>query len=148
MDRSPPERVGVADSRFIGRCIAERRRQDRRSALAGSCLRGCRLAGSDLGRCNLRRSGNGGSSLGGGRSSGGRRTTAGGHTNSQSQSNSSNSNSLEFHINNLLLNLYGLHPGSHRRNRSAREHFSQISRKIKRFFGKDSIFRKDSTLLL
>ena len=95
-----------------------------RSDLGGSSLRRCSLAG-DLGcglrRCNLACSlggsavllghGRGGSSLRlsgsrsslRGRSSSRRRAAAGSHADSQDQSSNGNTNSLEFHIKNLLI---------------------------------------------
>lgn len=140
-----------------------------RSDLGGSSLRRCSLAG-DL-RSSLRRSslacslggsavllghGRGGSSLrlSGSRSSlrggssGRRRAAAGSHADSQNQSSNGNSNILEFHMENLLIFENSFAGGPYRQDPSAKRYSSPFSKKIKPFFGKDSICQRDSTLLL
>ena len=139
-----------------------------RSGLGGSSLRRCGLAGnlrSSLRahlRCSLRGSrvlldhGRGGSSLrlSGSRSSlrggssGRRRAAAGSHADSQNQSSNGNSNILEFHIENLLIFENSFAGGPYRQDPSAKRYSSPFSKKIKPFFGKDSICQRDSTLLL
>ena len=140
-----------------------------RSDLGGSSLRRCSLAGdlrSSLRRCSLACSlggsavllghGRGGSSLrlSGSRSSlrGGsssrRRAAAGSHADSQDQSSNGNSNILEFHIENLLIFENSFAGGPYRQDPSAKRYSSPFSKKIKPFFGKDSICQRDSTLLL
>ena len=138
-----------------------------RSDLRGSSLRRCSLAG-DLG-CGLRRcslacslggsavllsdsGGSGGlglsrSSLRGG-SSGRRRAAAGSHADSKDQSSNGNSNILEFHMKNLLIFKNSFAGGPYRQGPSAKRYSSPFSKKIKPFLGKDSICRRDSTLLL
>jgi len=140
-----------------------------RSDLRGSSLRRCGLAG-DLG-CGLRRcslacslggsavllsDSGGGSSLrlSGSRSSlrggsgGRRRAAAGSHADSQDQSSNGNSNILEFHMENLLIFENSFAGGPYRQDPSAKRYSSPFSKKIKPFFGKDSICQRDSTLLL
>lgn len=140
-----------------------------RSDLGGSSLRRCSLAG-DLG-CGLRRcslacslgrsavllsDSGGGSSLrlSGSRSSlrggsgGRRRAAAGSHADSQDQSSNGNSNILEFHMENLLIFENSFAGGPYRQDPSAKRYSSPFSKKIKPFFGKDSICQRDSTLLL
>ena len=140
-----------------------------RSDLGGSSLRRCSLAG-DL-RSSLRRGslacslggsavllghGRGGSSLrlSGSRSSlrggssGRRRAAAGSHADSQNQSSNGNSNILEFHMENLLIFENSFAGGPYRQDPSAKRYSSPFSKKIKPFFGKDSICQRDSTLLL
>ena len=140
-----------------------------RSDLGGSSLRRCSLAGdlrSSLRRCSLACSlggsavllghGRGGSSLrlSGSRSSlrGGsssrRRAAAGSHADSQDQSSNGNSNILEFHMENLLIFENSFAGGPYRQDPSAKRYSSPFSKKIKPFFGKDSICQRDSTLLL
>ena len=139
-----------------------------RSDLGGSSLRRCGLAGnlrSSLRahlRCSLRGSrvllghGRGGSSLrlSGSRSSlrggsgGRRRAAAGSHADSQDQSSNGNSNILEFHMENLLIFENSFAGGPYRQDPSAKRYSSPFSKKIKPFFGKDSIYQRDSTLLL
>ena len=140
-----------------------------RSDLGGSSLRRCSLAG-DLGcglrrcslACSLGRSavllghGRGGSSLRlsgsrsslRGRSSSRRRAAAGSHADSQDQSSNGNSNILEFHMENLLIFENSFAGGPYRQDPSAKRYSSPFSKKIKPFFDKDSIYRRDSTLLL
>lgn len=140
-----------------------------RSDLGGSSLRRCSLAGdlrSSLRRCSLACSlggsavllghGRGGSSLRlsgsrsslRGRSSGRRRAAAGSHADSQNQSSNGNSNILEFHMENLLIFENSFAGGPYRQDPSAKRYSSPFSKKIKPFFGKDSICQRDSTLLL
>ena len=140
-----------------------------RSDLGGSSLRRCSLAGdlrSGLRRCSLACSlggsavllghGRGGSSLrlSGSRSSlrggsgGRRRAAAGSHADSQNQSSNGNSNILEFHMENLLIFENSFAGGPYRQDPSAKRYSSPFSKKIKPFFGKDSICQRDSTLLL
>ena len=140
-----------------------------RSDLGGSSLRRCSLAGdlrSSLRRCSLACSlggsavllghGRGGSSLrlSGSRSSlrggssGRRRAAAGSHADSQDQSSNGNSNILEFHMENLLIFENSFAGGPYRQDPSAKRYSSPFSKKIKPFFGKDSIYQRDSTLLL
>lgn len=140
-----------------------------RSDLRGSSLRRCSLAGdlrSSLRRCSLACGlggsrvllghGRGGSSLrlSGSRSSlrGGsssrRRAAAGSHADSQDQSSNGNSNILEFHMENLLIFENSFAGGPYRQDPSAKRYSSPFSKKIKPFFGKDSICQRDSTLLL
>lgn len=140
-----------------------------RSDLGGSSLRRCSLAGdlrSSLRRCSLACSlggsavllghGRGGSSLRlsgsrsslRGRSSGRRRAAAGSHADSQDQSSNGNSNILEFHMENLLIFENSFAGGPYRQDPSAKRYSSPFSKKIKPFFGKDSICQRDSTLLL
>ena len=140
-----------------------------RSDLGGSSLRRCSLAGdlrSSLRRCSLACSlggsavllghGRGGSSLrlSGSRSSlrggsgGRRRAAAGSHADSQDQSSNGNSNILEFHMKNLLIFKNSFAGGPYRQGPSAKRYSSPFSKKIKPFLGKDSICRRDSTLLL
>lgn len=140
-----------------------------RSDLGGSSLRRCSLAGdlrSSLRRCSLACSlggsavllsdSGGGSSLrlSGSRSSlrggsgGRRRAAAGSHADSQDQSSNGNSNILEFHMENLLIFENSFAGGPYRQDPSAKRYSSPFSKKIKPFFGKDSICRRDSTLLL
>lgn len=140
-----------------------------RSDLGGSSLRRCSLAGdlrSSLRRCSLACSlggsrvllghGRGGSSLrlSGSRSSlrggsgGRRRAAAGSHADSQNQSSNGNSNILEFHMENLLIFENSFAGGPYRQDPSAKRYSSPFSKKIKPFFGKDSICQRDSTLLL
>ena len=140
-----------------------------RNDLGGSSLRRCSLAGdlrSGLRRCSLACSlggsavllghGRGGSSLrlSGSRSSlrggsgGRRRAAAGSHADSQNQSSNGNTNILEFHIENLLIFENSFAGGPYRQDPSAKRYSSPFSKKIKPFFGKDSIYQRDSTLLL
>ena len=140
-----------------------------RSDLGGSSLRRCSLAGdlrSSLRRCSLACGlggsavllghGRGGSSLrlSGSRSSlrggsgGRRRAAAGSHADSQDQSSNGNSNILEFHMENLLIFENSFAGGPYRQDPSAKRYSSPFSKKIKPFFGKDSICQRDSTLLL
>lgn len=140
-----------------------------RSDLGGSSLRRCSLAGdlrSSLRRCSLACSlggsavllghGRGGSSLrlSGSRSSlrggsgGRRRAAAGSHADSQNQSSNGNSNILEFHMENLLIFENSFAGGPYRQDPSAKRYSSPFLKKIKPFFGKDSICQRDSTLLL
>lgn len=140
-----------------------------RSDLGGSSLRRCSLAGdlrSSLRRCSLACSlggsavllghGRGGSSLRlsgsrsslRGRSSSRRRAAAGSHADSQDQSSNGNSNILEFHMENLLIFENSFAGGPYRQDPSAKRYSSPFSKKIKPFFGKDSICQRDSTLLL
>ena len=136
-----------------------------RSDLRGSSLRRCSLAGdlrSSLRRCSLGGSAvllsdsGGGSSLrlSGSRSSlrggsgGRRRAAAGSHADSQNQSSNGNSNILEFHMENLLIFENSFAGGPYRQDPSAKRYSSPFSKKIKPFFGKDSICQRDSTLLL
>lgn len=139
-----------------------------RSDLGGSSLRRCSLAGdlrSSLRahlRCGLGGSavllghGRGGSSLrlSGSRSSlrggssGRRRAAAGSHADSQNQSSNGNSNILEFHMENLLIFENSFAGGPYRQDPSAKRYSSPFLKKIKPFFGKDSICQRDSTLLL
>ena len=140
-----------------------------RSDLGGSSLRRCSLAGdlrSGLRRCSLACSlggsavllsdSGGGSSLrlSGSRSSlrggssGRRRAAAGSHADSQDQSSNGNSNILEFHMENLLIFENSFAGGPYRQDPSAKRYSSPFSKKIKPFFGKDSIYQRDSTLLL
>lgn len=140
-----------------------------RSDLGGSSLRRCSLAGdlrSSLRRCSLACSlggsavllghGRGGSSLrlSGSRSSlrggsgGRRRAAAGSHADSQDQSSNGNSNILEFHMENLLIFENSFAGGPYRQDPSAKRYSSPFLKKIKPFFGKDSICQRDSTLLL
>ena len=139
-----------------------------RSGLGGSSLRRCGLAGnlrSSL-RAHLRSGlrgsrvllghGRGGSSLrlSGSRSSlrggssGRRRAAAGSHADSKDQSSNGNSNILEFHMKNLLIFKNSFAGGPYRQGPSAKRYSSPFSKKIKPFLGKDSICRRDSTLLL
>ena len=139
-----------------------------RSGLGGSSLRRCGLAGnlrSSL-RAHLRSGlrgsrvlldhGRGGSSLrlSGSRSSlrggsgGRRRAAAGSHADSQDQSSNGNSNILEFHMENLLIFENSFAGGPYRQDPSAKRYSSPFLKKIKPFFGKDSICQRDSTLLL
>ena len=138
-----------------------------RSDLRGSSLRRCSLAGdlrSSLRRCSLAcslggsavllsDSGGSGSlglsrsSLRGG-SSGRRRAAAGSHADSKDQSSNGNSNILEFHMKNLLIFKNSFAGGPYRQAPSAKRYSSPFSKKIKSFLGKDSICRRDSTLLL
>ena len=146
-----------------GPFLCEKSGGSRRSDLRGSSLRRCSLAG-DL-RCGLRRfslacsavllsdsGGSGGlglsrSSLRGG-SSGRRRAAAGSHADSKDQSSNGNSNILEFHMKNLLIFKNSFAGGPYRQGPSAKRYSSPFSKKIKPFLGKDSICRRDSTLLL
>lgn len=139
------------------------------SDLGGSSLRRCSLAGnlrSSLRRCSLACSlggsavllghGRGGSSLRlsgsrsslRGRSGGRRRAAAGSHADSQNQSSNGNTNILEFHMENLLIFENSFAGGPYRQDPSAKRYSSPFSKKIKPFFGKDSICQRDSTLLL
>ena len=131
----------------------------RRSSLAGdlrSSLRRCSLACSLGGSAVLLGHGRGGSSLrlSGSRSSlrggsgGRRRAAAGSHADSQDQSSNGNTNILEFHIENLLIFENSFAGGPYRQDPSAKRYSSPFSKKIKPFFGKDSICQRDSTLLL
>ena len=175
MGRSPP-REGKGCGPFLCEKSSGSRRSNlrgsslRRCSLAGDLgcgLRRCSLAG-DLG-CGLRRGslacslggsavllsdsgGSGGlglsrSSLRGG-SSGRRRAAAGSHADSQNQSSNGNSNILEFHMKNLLIFKNSFAGGPYRQGPSAKRYSSPFSKKIKPFLGKDSICRRDSTLLL
>ena len=153
----------------FGGCCRARSGGSGRSDLGGSSLRRCSLAG-DL-RSSLRRGslacslggsavllghGRGGSSLrlSGSRSSlrggssGRRRAAAGSHADSQNQSSNGNSNILEFHMENLLIFENSFAGGPYRQDPSAKRYSSPFSKKIKPFFGKDSICQRDSTLLL
>ena len=169
MGRSPPR-----EGKGCGPFLCEKSGGSRRSNLRGSNLRGsslrrCSLAG-DLG-CGLRRGslacslggsavllghGRGGSSLrlSGSRSSlrggssGRRRAAAGSHADSKDQSSNGNSNILEFHMKNLLIFKNSFAGGPYRQGPSAKRYSSPFSKKIKPFLGKDSICRRDSTLLL
>ena len=164
MGRSPPR-----EGKGCGPFLCEKSGGSRRSNLRGSSLRRCSLAG-DLG-CGLRRGslacslggsavllghGRGGSSLRlsgsrsslRGRSSGRRRAAAGSHADSQNQSSNGNSNILEFHMKNLLIFKNSFAGGPYRQGPSAKRYSSPFSKKIKPFLGKDSICRRDSTLLL
>ena len=131
----------------------------RRSSLAGdlrsSLRRGslaCSLGGSAVllsdsgGGSSLRLSGSRSSLRGG--SSGRRRAAAGSHADSQNQSSNGNSNILEFHMENLLIFENSFAGGPYRQDPSAKRYSSPFSKKIKPFFGKDSICQRDSTLLL
>ena len=162
MARSPPR-----EGKGCGPFLCEKSGGSRRSNLRGSSLRRCSLAG-DLG-CGLRRGslacslggsavllsdsgGSGGlglsrSSLRGG-SSGRRRAAAGSHADSKDQSSNGNSNILEFHMKNLLIFKNSFAGGPYRQGPSAKRYSSPFSKKIKPFLGKDSICRRDSTLLL
>lgn len=146
-----------------GPFLCEKSGGSRRSDLRGSSLRRCSLAG-DL-RCGLRRCSLGGSAVllsdsggsGGlglsrsslrGGSSGRRRAAAGSHADSKDQSSNGNSNILEFHMKNLLIFKNSFAGGPYRQGPSAKRYSSPFSKKIKPFLGKDSICRRDSTLLL
>lgn len=166
MGRSPPR-----EGKGCGPFLCEKSGGSRRSDLRGGSLRRCSLAG-DLG-CGLRRghlrgslacglggsavllSDSGGSgSLGLGRSSlrggsgGRRRAAAGSHADSKDQSSNGNSNILEFHMKNLLIFKNSFAGGPYRQGPSAKRYSSPFSKKIKPFLGKDSIYQRDSTLLL
>ena len=164
MGRSPPR-----EGKGCGPFLCEKSSGSGRSDLRGSSLRRCSLAG-DLG-CGLRRGslacslggsavllghGRGGSSLRlsgsrsslRGRSSSRRRAAAGSHADSQDQSSNGNSNILEFHMKNLLIFKNSFAGGPYRQGPSAKRYSSPFSKKIKPFLGKDSICRRDSTLLL
>ena len=153
----------------FGGCCRASSGSSGRSDLGGSSLRRCSLAGdlrSSLRRCSLACSlggsavllghGRGGSSLrlSGSRSSlrggsgGRRRAAAGSHADSQNQSSNGNSNILEFHMENLLIFENSFAGGPYRQDPSAKRYSSPFSKKIKPFFGKDSICQRDSTLLL
>ena len=153
----------------FGGCCRARSGGSGRSDLGGSSLRRCSLAGdlrSGLRRCSFACSlggsavllghGRGGSSLrlSGSRSSlrggsgGRRRAAAGSHADSQDQSSNGNSNILEFHMENLLIFENSFAGGPYRQDPSAKRYSSPFSKKIKPFFGKDSIYQRDSTLLL
>ncbi len=149
----------------FGGCCRARSGGSGRSDLGGSSLRRCSLAGdlrSGLRRCSLGGSavllghGRGGSSLRlsgsrsslRGRSSSRRRAAAGSHADSQDQSSNGNSNILEFHMENLLIFENSFAGGPYRQDPSAKRYSSPFSKKIKPFFGKDSIYQRDSTLLL
>ena len=153
----------------FGGCCQAKSGGSGRSDLGGSSLRRCSLAGdlrSSLRRCSLACSlggsavllghGRGGSSLrlSGSRSSlrggssGRRRAAAGSHADSQDQSSNGNSNILEFHMENLLIFENSFAGGPYRQDPSAKRYSSPFSKKIKPFFGKDSICQRDSTLLL
>lgn len=153
----------------LGGCCRASSGSSGRSDLGGSSLRRCSLAGdlrSSLRRCSLACSlggsavllghGRGGSSLrlSGSRSSlrggsgGRRRAAAGSHADSQNQSSNGNSNILEFHMENLLIFENSFAGGPYRQDPSAKRYSSPFSKKIKPFFGKDSICQRDSTLLL
>ena len=127
-----------------------------RSDLGGSSLRRCSLACSLGGSAVLLGHGRGGSSLrlSGSRSSlrggsgGRRRAAAGSHADSQDQSSNGNSNILEFHMENLLIFENSFAGGPYRQDPSAKRYSSPFLKKIKPFFGKDSICQRDSTLLL
>ena len=127
-----------------------------RSDLGGSSLRRCSLACSLGGSAVLLGHGRGGSSLrlSGSRSSlrggsgGRRRAAAGSHADSQNQSSNGNSNILEFHMENLLIFENSFAGGPYRQDPSAKRYSSPFLKKIKPFFGKDSICQRDSTLLL
>ena len=167
MGRSPPR-----EGKGCGPFLCEKSGGSRRSNLRGSSLRRCSLRrcslAGDLG-CGLRRGslacslggsavllsdsgGSGGlglsrSSLRGG-SSGRRRAAAGSHADSKDQSSNGNSNILEFHMKNLLIFKNSFAGGPYRQGPSAKRYSSPFSKKIKPFLGKDSICRRDSTLLL
>lgn len=167
MGRSPP-REGKGCGPFLCEKSGGSGRSDLRGCSLRRCsLRRCSLAG-DLG-CGLRRcslacslggsavllSDSGGSrglglsrsSLRGG-SSGRRRAAAGSHADSKDQSSNGNSNILEFHMKNLLIFKNSFAGGPYRQGPSAKRYSSPFSKKIKPFLGKDSICRRDSTLLL
>ena len=127
----------------------------RRCGLAGNLRRGslaCSLGGSAVllsdsgGGSSLRLSGSRSSLRG--RSSSRRRAAAGSHADSQNQSSNGNSNILEFHMENLLIFENSFAGGPYRQDPSAKRYSSPFSKKIKPFFGKDSICQRDSTLLL
>ena len=168
MGRSPPR-----EGKGCGPFLCEKSGGSGRSDLRGSSLRRCSLRrcslagdlrGRSLRRCSLACSlggsavllsdsgGSGGlglsrSSLRGG-SSGRRRAAAGSHADSKDQSSNGNSNILEFHMKNLLIFKNSFAGGPYRQGPSAKRYSSPFSKKIKPFLGKDSICRRDSTLLL
>ena len=158
MGRSPPR-----EGKGCGPFLCEKSGGSRRSDLRGSSLRRCGLAGNlrrgslacSLGGSAVLLSDSGGSgglglsrsSLRGG-SSGRRRAAAGSHADSKDQSSNGNSNILEFHMKNLLIFKNSFAGGPYRQGPSAKRYSSPFSKKIKPFLGKDSICRRDSTLLL
>ena len=159
MGRSPPR-----EGKGCGPFLCEKSGGSRRSNLRRSSLRRSSLRRSSLRRCSLACSlggsavllsdsgGSGGlglsrSSLRGG-SSGRRRAAAGSHADSKDQSSNGNSNILEFHMKNLLIFKNSFAGGPYRQGPSAKRYSSPFSKKIKPFLGKDSICRRDSTLLL
>lgn len=161
MGRSPPR-----EGKGCGPFLCEKSGGSRRSNLRGSSLRRCSLAG-DLG-CGLRRGslacslggsavllsdsgGSGGlglsrSSLRGG-SSGRRRAAAGSHADSKDQSSNGNSNILEFHMKISSYLKIVLREGRTGKALLQKDILVRF-RKNQALLGKDSIYQRDSTLLL
>ena len=135
-------RSGLRGSSLAGDLRSSLRRSSLACSLGGSAV----LLGHGRGGSSLRLSGSRSSLRGG--SGGRRRAAAGSHADSQDQSSNGNSNILEFHMENLLIFENSFAGGPYRQDPSAKRYSSPFSKKIKPFFGKDSICQRDSTLLL